>query len=97
MFPQYPWGWKTRERKFNDDAVRILSVTNAGGTSFWPPTLGAILSAATPVEYPIGVSWDLCFELTTNEGIAADINNDGIVSLPDVAIVARDWLRTVSP
>jgi len=94
--PMYPWGWKTRERNFNDDAVRIYSVTNAGGTAFWPPTVGSTLLNAQPVEYPAGASWDLCFELTTNEGIAADLNHDGEVGLPDFNIMARAWLTSIS-
>lgn len=60
--PQYPWGWKTRPHFFNDDAVRITQVTPA-----WPPAIGSTWAAGTHITYPTDVSWDLAFELTTNQ------------------------------
>lgn len=88
----YPWGWKTREHYFMDDAIRI---TNA---SQWPPVVGDAWTGGDPVEFPPGVSWDLAFELTTNEpkcpGLIADLNEDCIVNLPDFAIMAQEWLLT---
>jgi hypothetical protein len=91
---QYPWGWKTRPHFFNDDAVRIQH------TSIWPPTIGSVFNAGIPVQLPewpdpIGISWDLAFELSTNEPKApasADLNYDGIVNLADFAIFASKWL-----
>jgi hypothetical protein len=99
--PVYPWGWKTREHIFNDDAVRINSVMDAaGGTSIWPPTIGSMVVAADaePVEYPDGTSWDLAFELTTNvpgyadDPIPGDLNYDGTVDLEDFSILAGNFL-----
>jgi hypothetical protein len=84
----HPWGWKTRPHQFNDDAVRIQHA------SIWPPTIGSVFSLGMPVELQ-GVSWDLAFELTTNEPKApasADLNYDGIVNLADFAIFAQQWL-----
>jgi len=102
----YPWGWKTRPHMFNDDAVRITQ-TSAGT---WPPVIGStlIMTNCAPVEWPVGVSWDLAFELTTNapayedEPIEGDIAGggtsgnepDGSVGLPDLLAVARNWLTT---
>ncbi|RKY06793.1 MAG: hypothetical protein DRP56_06775 [Planctomycetota bacterium] len=88
----YPWGWKTRKHFYNDDAVRVKFTSGA----IWPPELGSIvnMTMCEPVEWPQGISWDLAFELTTNDGLAADLNNDGIVNLPDFAIMADDWLKT---
>ena len=86
--PSYPWGWKTRPHKFNDDAVRIT------GASLWPPAIGSVFNAGIPIELQ-GESWDLAFELTTNEPKApasADLNYDGIVNLADFAIFASQWL-----
>ena len=88
----YPWGWKTRKHFFNDDAVRITDA------SIWPPIVGSVWTGGTPVEFPQEVSWDLAFELTTNEpkcpGLSADLNDDCIVNLPDFAIMAGEWLDT---
>jgi hypothetical protein len=92
--PQFPWGWKTRPRHFNDDAVRITQLQ----TGIWPPVLGSQWLSGQPIEYPRGVSWDLAFELTTNKPTApptVDINVDGIVDLKDFAILASYWLRTI--
>jgi hypothetical protein len=51
-----------------------------------------------PSVYPDGTWFDLAFELTTNEpkcpGLTADLNEDCIVSLPDFAIMAQEWLMT---
>jgi hypothetical protein len=90
----HPWGWKTRPHQFNDDAVRIH------GASIWPLTIGSVFNVGMPVQLPAwpdpaGVSWDLAFELTTNEPKApasADLNYDGIVNLADFAIFASQWL-----
>jgi len=90
--PLHPWGWKTRPRYFNDDAVRIFQI--AGG--IWPPTIGASWLSGKPVEYPAQISWDLAFELTTNKPepqvpfLDGDLN--GIVDLRDLAILASQWL-----
>jgi hypothetical protein len=85
---QYPWGWKTRPHQFNDDAIRIHNA------SIWPPTIGAIFNVGIPVELG-GESWDLAFELSTNEPqppASADLNYDGFVDLADFAIFAQQWL-----
>lgn len=87
----YPWGWKTRPHFYNDDAVRIRD------TDIWPPVVGAKWTGGEPVEMPEGVSWDLAFELTTNQPdpdpvFSADINRDGIVNLLDVGILSSQWL-----
>jgi len=89
----YPWGWKTKPHQVEppDDAVRITDAT------VWPPIVGAAWTGGNPVEWQ-GVSWDLSFELTTNEpkcpGLVADLNDDCIVNLPDFAVLAGDWLNT---
>ena len=100
--PQYPWGWKTREHFFMDDAVRIDQVNNSDGT-IWPPSPlvvnQSLFASGRPVEFPEQVTWDLAFELTTNEqepchGIQSDLNHDCKVDLPDLAIFASEWLMT---
>ncbi len=99
---QYPWGWKTREHIFNDDAVRIFQVNNLDGT-FWPPSPLIVnqstFAGGNPVEFPAGVSWDLAFELTTNQQapcytLRGDLNHDCKVDLLDFSIFASDWLKT---
>lgn len=102
----HPWGWKTREHFFNDDAVRIFLVDNQDGTS-WPgsPLVsgGSRFVDGQPVEFPQGVSWDLAFELTTNEPgyeddpCPGDLNLDGIVDLKDFKIMALNWLKKCKP
>jgi len=97
----YPWGWKTREHFYNDDAIRIFQVNNPDG-SIWPPaklSLGSTFFGGMPVEFPAGgASWDLAFELTTNQQepcytLKGDINHDCKVDLLDFSIFAADWLK----
>lgn len=93
---QYPWGWKTRPHQFMDDAVRIFD------TDVWPPVVGAGWTGGQHVflvdETGVEVSWDLAFELTTNEDDPnpgpgnADLNHDNWVDLSDLAIFAQQWL-----
>jgi hypothetical protein len=91
----YPWGWKTRMHFFNDDAVRITNITSK------PLKVGSTWLAGSPIWWPNpDTSWDVSFELMTNEPNArealkqyhTDINQDGIVDLKDLALLARDWL-----
>ncbi len=52
-----PWGWKTRPRIFNDDAVRIFTPTN--------PHMGDSYRKGEPIYWPNpNQSWDMAFELT---------------------------------
>ncbi len=54
---EHPWGWKTRPRKFNDDAVRIRKPTN--------PHIGDQFEEGKPIYWPDpNKSWDMAFELT---------------------------------
>lgn len=64
--PQFPWGWKTRPHFFNDDAVRIFRVYDPTGIDIWPPFVGCHWAQGDPVEWQ-GESWDLAFELSTEE------------------------------
>jgi len=70
---------------------------------WWPPVVGTtkwvsgIPLQIPPYPDPEGHTWDLAFELTTNEGIPADLNNDGVVSLPDFGIMAGAWMTALSP
>ncbi len=103
----YPWGWKTREHFFQDDAVRILSTYNSGTGLPWPPTPPTVCSwwvAGNPVFFPTPEdTWDLSFELTTNEPayrddpIPGDLDLDGTVDFVDVAILANYWLVSFVP
>ena len=54
-----PWGWKTREHHFGDDAVRILSPT--------APEPGFVFEQGEPITDLAGASWDMAFVLTTKE------------------------------
>lgn len=64
--PDFQWGWKTRPHFFNDDAVRIWQILQPDGTIGWPPTVGSMWMQGQ--EILLGQeSWDLAFELTTNE------------------------------
>jgi hypothetical protein len=103
---QHPWGWKTRPHFYNDDAVRIEMTADG----IWPPKLGSAWGSGTPIALPPypdpdAVSWDLAFELTTNEkayiddpipgdigGPGGSLTPDGIVNLNDLAIMAAHWL-----
>ncbi|MHC4068585.1 MAG: DUF7901 domain-containing protein [Planctomycetota bacterium] len=106
----FPWGWKTREHHFNDDAVRIWSLTDdpAGGGLTWPGggllvgigaqwnDAAALPGPGEPIWWPtVNDSWDLAFELTTNEGLDADLNADGIVNFIDFSHFADMWLMVI--
>jgi len=96
--PQYPFGMKTREHFYNDDAIRFGMMQ--GGE--WPPVIGSQWANGMPIQVPewpdpMGVSWDMAFELSTNEPPdfgtqSADLNQDGIVDFFDFAIFANQWL-----
>jgi hypothetical protein len=102
--PQFPWGWKTRPHIFQDDACSIMALQDGS----WPPKLHAIWQDGHELFGPDGISWDLSFELTTNEPayvddpIPGDISGptfgtpDGSVDIFDVAFMAAHWL-TVAP
>jgi len=97
--PPYQWGWKTRPHYFNDDAVAIQ-----WANPWWPPVVGATTwMNGFPIQWPAwpspeGISWDMAFELTTNEPgqeyNIADFNKDGIVNFLDFAVFAQEWLKT---
>ena len=54
---EHPWGWKTRPRMFNDDAVIIRKPTN--------PHIGDQFEEGKPIYWPDpNKSWDMAFELT---------------------------------
>jgi len=103
----HPWGWKTRSPHWNDDAIRITSVEPplidfppGSPPPAWPPTAGYSFRDGVPIEFPAGVSWDMAFELTTNEPaykdipIPGDVDKDGDVDLGDFKEMAAHWLET---
>lgn len=94
----YQWGWKTRPHNWNDDAAETAQFNPVG-----PPTLGSVWVGGNPITFPPypnpdSVSFDMAFELTTNEPnyadnpIPGDLNADKIVNFIDVAILANNWL-----
>jgi len=44
----YPWGWKTRPHKFEDDACSIILLADGS----WPPKIGAIWDDGIPLTGP---------------------------------------------
>jgi hypothetical protein len=92
--PIFPWGWKTRPHNFNDDAVRIYDVQSG----IWPPQIGDQWLSGVPIEYPRWVSWDLAFDLTTNQdcdptpAYNPDFDNSGVINVIDLAGIAQLWL-----
>jgi hypothetical protein len=97
----YQWGWKTRPHNWNDDAAETNQFNPAG-----KPSLGSVWVNGNPITYPLypdphGVSFDMAFELTTNEPayadnpIPGDLNGDKIVNFFDFAIMANNWLVSV--
>jgi len=62
--PEQPWGWETRPHMFQDDAIRI------GPLQEDVPHVGYVIDPTVdfldPIEEPLGVSWDLSFELGTD-------------------------------
>ncbi len=57
--PTFPWGWKTRQPHWRDDAVRIFAPL--------PPFLDAEFQEGEPIMDATGLSWDMAFTLTTFE------------------------------
>jgi len=98
----HPFGWKTRPHYFNDDAVRVWGVSPP-----WPllPAIGSVALFGQPIWWPDPYnSWDMAFELTTNEPPPPtpeppdpDFDDDGIVTLLDFAVFADYWLVSVGP
>jgi hypothetical protein len=96
--PTYRWGWKTRPHYFNDDAVAIQ-----WANPWWPPVVGATTwMNGIPIQWPAwpnpeGTTWDVAFELTTNEPGApsADLDGSGFVDFFDFAIFADQWLTSI--
>ena len=89
---EFPWGWKTREWYFEDDAIRI--------TNPLAPVLGSRFVSGDPIEDPPGTSWDMAFELTTNPDYCCDcgdFDHNGTIELNDVRILAKNWLWTGTP
>ncbi len=94
--PIHPWGWKTRPHNYNDDAVRIMNVQSGQ----WPPQIGDQFQAGVPIEFPQWVSWDLSFDLTTNQDCDGtlgepnpDLDSSGFVNIVDFAIFVEFWLQ----
>jgi len=97
---QYPFGMNTRPHFYNDDAMRFGMLQ--GGE--WPPVIGSVWANGMPIQWPewpdpTGVSWDMAFELSTNEPPdfgtpSADLNQNGWVDFADLAIFANQWLTT---
>jgi len=98
--PTHMWGWKTRPHFFEDDAVSMQPAP-------WNPPMvwGTTWVNGIPIQYPAypdpdSHTWDMTFELTTNqpvyedEPIPGDLNADKIVNLRDIAILANNWLTT---
>ena len=95
---EHPFGWKTRPDHWNDDAVRFNIALDPSGQPGWPPAKGWSWMEGVPLEYG-GQSWDVSFELTTNEkppchDLSSDLNHDCIVNLKDLAIMCGEWLKT---
>ncbi len=59
--PVIPWGWKTRQHFFEDDAIRILDPL--------APQVGDRFQQGRPIEHPQGVSWDMAFALTSTKEV----------------------------
>lgn len=103
----HEWGWKTRPHFYNDDAVRITDATLVPihpGAS-WVSGVPLSIPEYDPGQQEHGVSWDLAFELTTNEPAYVDDPIDGDISGPndepdgnvdffDLAEIAAHWLDT---
>lgn len=66
--PVFPWGWKTREHFFNDDAVVILD-------PLAPVAPVSEFIDGYPIERPTGLSWDVAFTLTAQRPEACCIDD----------------------
>ena len=81
-----------------DDAVRIQDLSGN-----FPPAIGDSWTGGEPIMLDL-VSWDLAFELTTNEKPPGtcyehdgDINHDCIVDIIDFSLLAADFMKTSTP
>ncbi|MEK6676634.1 MAG: dockerin type I domain-containing protein [Planctomycetota bacterium] len=86
--PQFPWGWKTRQHFFMDDAVRIFAPT--------APVLGIPFMFGEPILDLLGESWDMAFVITTcKTQMYADIypiTGDGIVDVDDLITLLNGFI-----
>jgi hypothetical protein len=98
--PQYQWGWKTRPHYWNDDAAETAQFNPVGQPNLGSKWVGGNPITFPPYPNPDSVSFDMAFELTTNEPayednpIPGDLNGDKIVNFYDLAILANNWLKT---
>ena len=76
---EFEWGWKTREHYFNDDAVRIFNPT--------APVVGDPFVSGEPIYDNAGTSWDMAFELTTQD----------VECFPDCHPDYGEWVVVGSP
>lgn len=66
--PQHSWGWATRPLAFGAGAVRISETSRADAPEpAWPPSIASQVITAGPIRYPDSVSWDMAFELLSNQ------------------------------
>ena len=84
----FPWGWKTREHFFNDDAVRVV----------WPttPEPGMTFVEGFPIEEPQGVSWDMAFVLTSQPCSPVDAPTPELTEDRNGALVVSTKNRAIS-
>ena len=118
---EWGWKTRPKFFMDNAVSITAVDVLNADGTytTTWPPVLGSQWNAGIPLQIPAydlhlgghqghadAISWDLAFELSTNEEayeddpIPGDIGGpggstvpDGIVDINDLVITAANWLR----
>ncbi|MEK6797963.1 MAG: dockerin type I domain-containing protein [Planctomycetota bacterium] len=76
ILPANPWGWKTREHIYMDDAVRMFAPTRPG--------VGSYFEMGEAIQSPAGVSWDMAFVLTS------PVLNEGCCFLMAVEPVCQD-------
>lgn len=71
--PANPWGWTTRPYANSAGAVHIAQVSGSTGSgTAWPPVLGSKWQSGTSIVYPKSTTWDLAFQLLTNQAGSDD-------------------------
>jgi hypothetical protein len=85
---QHPFGWKTRPHVPipPDDAVRIFDPI--------APVLGSPYISGQPIEFPMGTSWDMAFQLTTCEQLPLTnitITNITVANIPGNQAINIFW------
>lgn len=87
--PTESWSWLA-QATVNDEAALQINLLSNG----WPADFDSYVSSSSTVEYPTGTSWDMAFELISQQSnpssnILGDLNGDGVIDDTDLSLLMQ--------